>query len=134
MRNLFLALCIVVIVGCGKQSAYDSYDVQSPFTDMEILQHSEAIQMVTGFVMVQVQGDSMYPLIQDGQRVFIANVWERVDKDQIIVFNSDHGFPMIHWVMRKQGDIVHTRALNSKGRGWDREDVTKDKYIGTLIW
>ena len=84
----------------------------------------------SGFESIQVSGNSMTPLIWDGQFVlYDKNGWDHAVRGSIILFRQD-GILYIYQVRRKSDTHIEVRGTSDLPR--HILPVTRENYVGTV--
>ncbi len=82
--------------------------------------------------LCRVKGDSMHPLIRDGDMLFVEKcLYDNLKWGDIVVYNSVDGFPIVHRLIRKLVD----NKLEIRGDGYlsVTEIVGMSKIIGRAV-
>ena len=53
-----------------------------------------------------IEGDSMNPTLENNGVLLITKVLNQYDRDDVVIFNSDYGFPVVKRVIGLPGDVV----------------------------
>ena len=83
-------------------------------------------------ILCKVKGDSMHPLIKDGDMLFVENcLYNNLKRWDIVVYNSADGFPIVHRLIRKH----QKNQLELRGDGYllVPEFVEFSKVIGKVV-
>lgn len=77
---------------------------------------------------------SMAEIFDHNVYLTVSDLWDRRAVGQIVIFEKPGQGQIVHQTFKinSRGNL-YTRAINSRGRGWDLFEITENEYVGTVV-
>ena len=139
MKYLAPVLALLIAIGCTQQfdeaEAYAEIGATDPaLPRLEAFQKAReaAAELGGRWTHIDNRDGSMEPVLDWHTLVVYVDDFDGTQPHDMVIFQSERGFPILHRVFLRRGDKLYTHAIQSMGRGWDREYVTRENYRGTI--